>query len=98
MKPVLTAKQMKNAEQLLFDAGTPSISVMEEAAKGFAKTIFESLDENRKTCVFACGSGGNGGDGYAAARIFAGMGGRAVVLKVFEPKNEDAYQNYLGIF
>ena len=90
MLPVLTAAQMRACEQSCFESGVRSIDIMENAARALAALINRlKLD----TCVFACGAGGNGGDGYAAARLFAQSGGRAVILKVAEPRTEDAIRN-----
>lgn len=94
MKPVVTAEEMRNSEKRLFESGVPSISVMERAALRLTETLVEKLKGIDKTCIFACGSGGNGGDGYAAARLFTKKGGRAIVLSVYPPKTEDAIKNF----
>lgn len=94
MKPVVSALQMKNAENALFATGVSSLSVMERAAHALVDELIALLGDVGKTCVFACGSGGNGGDGYAAARLFAKRGGRAIVVSVYPPKTADAITNY----
>ena len=70
MKPVVTALEMRQSEGKLFASGVPSISVMERAAMRLVDVITKKLCGTDKTCIFACGAGGNGGDGYAAARLF----------------------------
>ena len=77
MKPILTAQQMRDMERAYFDAGAASIDLMERAAAALCDELLHALAGRGKTCVFACGTGGNGGDGYAAARLFAEKGGRA---------------------
>lgn len=94
MKPVVTAFEMRQSEKKLFESGVPSISVMERAALRLTETLVGKLKGTEKTCIFACGAGGNGGDGYAAARLFTKKGGRAIVLTVYPPKTEDAVKNY----
>ena len=93
MKPVLTANQMRETEKRFFSMGELSLDLMEKAARELTRDIWDIMPEGGKTCVFACGAGGNGGDGYAAARMFAQAGGRAVILKLGEPTNPDALVN-----
>lgn len=93
MKPVVTSDEMRMSEKKLFDSGVPSFSVMERAAMQLTETLVQKLGGVEKTCIFACGAGGNGGDGYAAARLFTKKGGRAIVLTVYPPKGEDAVKN-----
>ena len=93
MKQVLTSAEMRSSEQAFFTSGASSLALMERAAEGLALKLVELLKERGKTCVFACGPGGNGGDGYAAARIFAERGGRAIVLPVLPANTEDAITN-----
>ena len=93
MKPVVTALEMRQSEGKLFASGVPSISVMERAAMRLIDVITKKLCGTDKTCIFACGAGGNGGDGYAAARLFTKKGGRAIVLQVYPPATEDAKKN-----
>ncbi len=94
MKHVLTAEQMRKTEQRAFQAGLSSLSLMETAAERLADEIWNALGPDGKTCAFACGTGGNGGDGYAAARLFAKKGGRAIVVSAGEPKHPDAIVNF----
>ncbi len=93
MKPVVTALEMRQSEQKLFDSGVPSISVMERAALRLTEALVQKLGDTEKTCIFACGAGGNGGDGYAAARLFTKKGGRAIVVEVYPPRSADAIKN-----
>lgn len=84
MKTLLTAAQMRTAEQRYMEAlDMASDRLMLTAARALTAEICMRIGGAAgKTCVFACGNGGNGGDGYAAARMFAENGGRSIVLDV----------------
>ncbi|MBE6964080.1 MAG: NAD(P)H-hydrate dehydratase [Ruminococcaceae bacterium] len=67
-----TAAQMKELDrQAIEERGIPSIELMERAAEGVAAAALELLPEDPAECRVAvfCGSGNNGGDGIAAARL-----------------------------
>ncbi len=88
MRPVLSASQMRLAEKTVFDTGVSPYSLMEKAGHALAEQALRLLGPG-ETAVFACGSGGNGGDGYAAARVLSQMGARAVALSVYPPLSAD---------
>ncbi len=46
-----------------------------------------------KRVLFLCGTGNNGGDGFAAARLFLRRGGKPTVWMLNEPKTADAKTN-----
>ncbi len=81
MLPVVSPEQMRALEARHFQTGAPPIQLMERAATGLVDVIEERLSgcPGHAVC-FACGPGNNGGDGYAAARLFADRGGRAIVI------------------
>ena len=92
--PVLTPDEMRRAEQALFDRGFPAVLLMEHAALAVVHELEKLLGGcEGRTALFLCGTGNNGGDGYAAARLFAARGGRAAVLTAGEPKTESARLN-----
>lgn len=68
MRPVLTAAQLRAAEQSAFDA-TPGLDLMGRAAKAVAR-IAADVAPNGQLLVVA-GSGNNGGDGLFAAALLA---------------------------
>lgn len=74
---------MRALEAECFQRGARSIDVMEQAAAAVADEILKRL-RPRALVYFACGPGMNGGDGYAAARLYAQKGGRAVVIPLGE--------------
>lgn len=69
MRYLLTGKQMQNADRYTVDKiGIPSMVLMERAALKTVE-IMEREQLNFKNILVVCGSGNNGGDGYAIARL-----------------------------
>ena len=92
MRPVLTPDQMRALEQRYFaESGAASIDLMETAAARLADALAAWRPEG--PVYFACGTGGNGGDGLAAARLLKQRGFAAEVLLPESPHNADACQN-----
>ncbi len=83
MRTVLTAEGMRALETACFERGIRSVDAMERAAGAVADFLAERLG-CRALVYFACGPGMNGGDGYAAARLYAAKGGRSVVIPLGE--------------
>jgi hydroxyethylthiazole kinase-like uncharacterized protein yjeF len=73
MKRILNAEQMRRADRHAMDMGIPSLVLMERAALAVADEV-ESLCADRKRVCVVCGTGNNGGDGLAAARILCERG------------------------
>ena len=90
--PVLTPADTRRTEQKAFDLGVPSILLMERAAMAVTDALKNALggDCRGKRALFLCGAGNNGGDGLAAARLFAMQGGRPTVWLYGPPKTPDA--------
>lgn len=85
---VLTAKQMRAAEQTLFDAGVSINALMEIAAGGAAEWIRRVAAG--RTITVLCGPGNNGGDGYVIARILRSAGNIVTVIAPLEPATDAA--------
>lgn len=92
MKYILNAQQMRCADQgTIRDIGIPSMVLMERAALALAEEAVKVLNgscagKNASYQILAvCGSGNNGGDGFAAARILREKGYPACVLFVGNP-------------
>ena len=64
--PILTAAQMRAAEQAVFDAGVSQFDLMERAGIAVAREVMRFV-QGRPVLVLA-GPGNNGGDGYVVAR------------------------------
>lgn len=84
MDRVITPQRMR-AEEAAFiaETGTPGLLLMERAAQAVAEALAGMTPEG---ALFLCGPGNNGGDGYAAARLFAQMGRKAVVWALSGPE------------
>ena len=64
MKSLITPAQMRDMEGRYFaGTGTPSIELMERAARALNVAIARHYKLERAV-YFACGPGGNGGDGW----------------------------------
>jgi hydroxyethylthiazole kinase-like uncharacterized protein yjeF len=85
---VLTAEQMRAAEQALFDAGTSVTDLMEVAAGGAAEWI-RRVAAGRSVTVL-CGPGNNGGDGYVIARRLREAGNAVTVIAALDPATDAA--------
>lgn len=70
--PILTAAQMRSAEQALFDAGVDDYGLMEQAGAAAAAIVWRA-GGLRDTLVL-CGPGNNGGDGFVIARLLRARG------------------------
>lgn len=93
MKYVVTTAQMRAAEEYTIkQIGLPDLVLMERAALSVADRIgsrFESLKDLR-VCII-CGTGNNGGDGFALGRILSGRGASVFLFAVGdESKASDA--------
>ena len=88
---ILSVARMRQADADTIKNGTPSVELMRRAAQG----IFEAYDgwKGVKTLVI-CGSGNNGGDGYALAQILAGHGFDVEILRVSEKFSDDGRYYY----
>ena len=70
MLPLLTAAQMRLCDQYTIDHGVPSRTLMERAAHTSIEVMKRELSVTFNTRILVlCGSGNNGGDGFAAARF-----------------------------
>ena len=87
-RQILTAAQMRGAEQALFDAGTSVSELMEVAAGGAAEWV-RRVAAGRSVTVL-CGPGNNGGDGYVIARLLRAAGNAVRVVAPVDPATDAA--------
>jgi len=78
MSELLTAAQMRTAENTATDAGqVTGLELMERAGRGVVEAVFEewpTLAASRHKAVVLCGPGNNGGDGFVVARLLKEWG------------------------
>lgn len=93
MQPLIAPADMRDCEKEYFEtSGVPSIAVMENAATALFRLVLNRFPEARRICI-ACGPGGNGGDGYACARLLHQRDKRVIVFPCAPAKSPDALEN-----
>ena len=93
MQPLITPIAMRAMEQRYFaETGTPSIDLMETAARALCDAILRRFGANIRVFI-ACGPGGNGGDGYACARMLKAAGCDCALFPAEPPRSPDAACN-----
>lgn len=93
MTKVVTAKEMKALDRhTIEEVGIPALVLMERAALAIADHILALPKEKRHQVVVAVGSGNNGGDGLAVARLLH-LAGVPVQLLFAMPPTEASEEN-----
>lgn len=95
---VLTAAQMRAAEQVLIDKGTSVVELMQRAGKGAAEWVWR-VSGGRSVTVLT-GPGNNGGDGWVIAETLRQRGADVAVIPGSEPATDaarDARTGYAGV-
>lgn len=88
----ITPADMKALEtRFMAENGVPGALLMEHAAMGVVDAIARYTGKG--TVVFLCGPGNNGGDGYAAARLWKARGGTSHIVEVTAEVHGDALLN-----
>ena len=80
---VLTAAQMRSAEQALIDSGTSVDELMQRAGRGAAEWVWRMAAGRSLTVL--CGPGNNGGDGYVIAEWLRARGAPVTVVAAADP-------------
>ncbi len=79
MDKLLTAAQMQYCDRYRIESGLPSLVLMERAALAVHRRIREKKADTARTVILA-GTGNNGADGVALARLLAEEGEHPVVV------------------
>ncbi len=77
---ILTGEQQRKVEEKAVAQGISDEQMMENAGAAAASFLDSRYDIHGKTVAILCGRGGNGGDGFAAARLLNAAGARAVII------------------
>ena len=96
MRSVMNAQQMREVDKYMIETlHIPGLVLMENAALGTARLIMDRTEPGSVVHVF-CGTGNNGGDGLACARILMAHGMDVYVVIVGDPAGYkgDALSNY----
>ena len=87
-RTILTAAEMRAAEQAAIAAGTPVEALMERAGRCAAEAIWRYAGP--LPALIVCGPGNNGGDGYVIARELAARGVEVRVAALAPPGSDAA--------
>lgn len=87
-RTILTAAEMRAAEEAAIAAGTPVEQLMERAGQGAAEAIWRFAGP--LPTLVLCGPGNNGGDGYVVARELAARGVSVRVAALGAPRTPAA--------
>jgi hydroxyethylthiazole kinase-like uncharacterized protein yjeF len=94
MLPLLTSPQIREADAYTI-ANEPisSVNLMERAAKAFVGWFVNHFPDKKQAISIYCGTGNNGGDGLAIARILHGHHYKSVNIKItrFSDKASDDF-------
>lgn len=96
MRSVMNAQQMREVDKYMIETlHIPGLVLMENAAVGTAEVVMERAEPGDVIHVF-CGTGNNGGDGLACARVLMAHGYDVYVVIVGDPRSYagDALSNY----
>lgn len=86
--PILTAEEMRAAEEAIFARGIGHYELMEQAGRAAAEIIWR-VGAHRPVLVL-CGPGNNGGDGYIIARTLAEKDVQVRVAASADPVTDSA--------
>ena len=92
MQITITPGEMKTLEQTYMkEYAIPGALLMEHAAQAVCAALARRIPGG--CALFLCGPGNNGGDGYAAARLWRQQGGQAIIMALDAPATPDAIMN-----
>jgi hydroxyethylthiazole kinase-like uncharacterized protein yjeF len=86
---LLTPLEMAEADRFAVSAGAPGLALMERAGVAVARAATR-LARTRGRIAVLCGPGGNGGDGFVAARYLRLWGYPTQVWRLGAPRDDSA--------
>src|SRR5690554_3745955 len=101
MRKLITVEQMREADSdCLKVKNISSIDLMEKAATAFINVFSGLIPEKYRSILVLCGTGNNGGDGLAIARLLQCMGYsciRVVIIRTGKKESADFLHNLLRL-
>ena len=91
----LTAREMRAVEMNTEYLGVSKLQLMENAGSAVADAVINRFGKKSSVTIF-CGSGGNGGDGFVAARHLAGAGYSPRVILLGQAINISAPEAFVN--
>lgn len=88
--PIVTAADMRAAEQAVFERGVPEYTLMERAGAAAAEFIWRA--GAGRDLLILCGPGNNGGDGFVIARLLKEKGVPVRVAATGESRTDSSRQ------
>lgn len=92
---IVSSEQMKSIEKKSMNKNSiRSIILMENAARGVVENCKDEIERSESIIVF-CGSGNNGGDGFAVARLIYIMNKNVKIIFVgnYDKMTPDCFEN-----
>ncbi len=98
MLNLLTSDQIRQADEYTIrQRPIKSIDLMEKASLAFTEAFIKNYPDNKKNICVYCGTGNNGGDGLAIARLLAKSGYRVQArVARFSGKSSDEFEGNLA--
>jgi ADP-dependent NAD(P)H-hydrate dehydratase / NAD(P)H-hydrate epimerase len=91
---MISEAEMKVLERNSEYFGVPTKHLMENAGRGVAQFVRDTIKDTKKNILILCGPGNNGGDGFVAARYLTQYYKVTVFLVGTEIKTELASRNF----
>lgn len=99
MPEIITSREMRALELNAEYFGISRLQLMENAGHHVASEIASRFKQDKSVAIF-CGLGGNGGDGFVAARHLASMGFKVSVILAGKAENifnKEALENWKAL-
>jgi len=96
----ITSSEMRVLETNAEYYGISLLQLMEAAGRNVAEEIASRFNPKKTKVAIFCGSGGNGGDGFVAARYFSCLGFKVKVIlatKASNITNESTKKNWIAL-
>ncbi|MBK7538629.1 MAG: NAD(P)H-hydrate dehydratase [Myxococcales bacterium] len=94
---LVSAAQMRALDAETIACGLPAFTLMETAGRGVAERVLAAMPGLCRVAV-VCGAGGNGGDGFVAARVLRDRGVDATVYLAAQPAADSAAAQHRQLF